>query len=148
MSKHPRQPRSADPAGEWRLVDTPRAGKGRGRAPAHGADPYNRLVKEARSAEPAKARSLDDMRRLSAQIQKAPTWVPPPTVASEELLVRMAGLRSRLERCLEQVNGLGKSVPQPGDLRTEGLLARLQQSGRHLQDALDELAPDPLTVKD
>ena len=60
----------------------------------------------------------------------------------------MAGLRSRLERCLDQVNALSKGLPQSGDRRAEELLTRLKESGRHLQSALDELAPNRLAVKD
>jgi len=150
MSKQPKEPAgSGDRPEQWSLIDAPPDEKQRGKAAVRGADPYNRAAsKEGPSIDGPKARSLDDMRRLSAQIQEAPTWMPPPAVATEELLVRIAGLRSRLERCLEQINILSNGAPQSGDRRGEELLMRLRECGRHLQNALDELLPSQLALKD
>lgn len=150
MRKPPKEPTgTGDRPEHWSLVDTPPAEKQRRKATARGADPYNRVAsKEGPSIERPKARSLDDMRRLSAQIRKAPTWVPPPAVATEELLVRIAGLRSKLERCLDQISSLSKAVPQSGDHRCEELLMRLTECGRHLAHALDELAPSQLALRE
>jgi hypothetical protein len=150
VSKQPKEPTgTGDRLEEWSLVDAPPAEKTQRKVPARGADPYNRVAaKEGTSIDRPKARSLDDMRQLSEEIQKASTWVPPPTVATEELLVRMAGLRTKLERCLEQIDALSKAVPQSADRRSEELLTRLKETGRHLQHALDELEPGQLKLKD
>jgi hypothetical protein len=141
--------RSGDPSGEWRIEPT--SAEGERRKAGGGADPYNRTTQATEPQQVApkpKARSLDDMRRLSADIQRAPTWVPPRKVTGDELLKEMATLHAKLERALNQIKILSNAIARSGDHRAEELLAQLKEGARHLENALDELTPDPLTLQE
>jgi len=99
------------------------------------SDPYNRANPHAAPvAEPAKRRSLDDMRHLSDAIKSAKTWAPPPkTEDAAAADAAVARLRANLARMLADIAPLTRSDAEPTHpqairaLQFRNIAAQLQQ---------------------
>ena len=100
-----------------------------------GADPYNQ-TRQPTSApfDKTKRRSLDDMRKLSDAIKRAPTWTPPEKIRAVQLVQRLAMLRGELERVVAEIRELSQTGSAPADV---GPIDQLTEAAEHLANALD-----------
>ena len=112
-------------------------------------DPYNKTIPPVlQTSSDRKRRSLDDMRRLSENIKAASTWVRPQKKnqkTATELARNFTSVRAVLERVLAGMERLRNRPVDRTDPRVVALMEQLQDSTRHLEEAVACLVvEDPL----
>ena len=155
MNRRPN--RRGDPSGEWRKRELggaseaapataedapPSPTPGEERPPAvRGSDPYNQADDATPPAEPARRRSLDDMRRLSEAIKTAPNWTRPGKSGSAALYKRLDAMRTELQRTLDEINSLRAGAARDASHHVRELMVQLRDAAHHLGEAINDLVP-------
>jgi hypothetical protein len=119
---------------DLRLADTQRQ-----RTP--GSDPYNSVPVPTVPVRGHTRTDLDAMRQLSTPNRPATAAKRPSITPTSNLALKLAGMRADLELVLLEMESLRASTVDSANRKAAGLIQKLRESARHLEDAIDSLLP-------